>query len=92
VAHGAEGARRRPGLEAEDAIERLSAAYDDARVGVERIALALRLLGPTFKVSAGFEHPHNPLPRHDASLVDAWRTALKALEEGPVETPLPEPA
>jgi len=27
-----------------------------------------------------------------ASLVDAWRTALKALEEGPVETPLPEPA
>ena len=79
-------------VEAEDAIERLSGLTTTLASSVERIALALRLLGPTFKVSAGFEHPHNPLPRHDASLVDAWRTALKALEEGPVETPLPEPA
>jgi hypothetical protein len=79
-------------VEAEGGVKHLLEAYDDARIGVERIALALRLLGPTFKISAGIEHPDRALPRHDASLADAWRTVLKALEDGEVETALPGPA
>jgi hypothetical protein len=51
------GARVRDALasvvEDEGAVERLLLVYDEARVGLERIALALRLLGPTFKGFSG---------------------------------------
>jgi hypothetical protein len=78
-------------VKAEDGVKHLMEAYDETRVRLERIALALRHLGPTFEVSPGFEHPLRPLPRHDVSLVNAWREALLALARGEVETPLPLP-
>jgi hypothetical protein len=71
----------------EQAVQHLLEAY-----AVERLALALRLLGPGHGVSPGFQHPLRPLPRHDTALADAWRAALTALESGEVETVLPIPA
>ena len=72
-------------IEAEDGVKHLMEAYDETRARLEQIALALRHLGPFFGVSPGFEHPQRALPRHDASLLNAWRTALAALESGEVE-------
>jgi hypothetical protein len=76
-------------LENESAITRLLEAYDRSRVAVEQVAAVLRFLGPSF-VNLGWEHPDRPLPAVDGSFLAAWRTTLKALEAGAVETPLPE--
>jgi hypothetical protein len=77
-------------FEDEDAVEQLLAAYDACRVRTEQVAAALRFLEPSF-VRPGWAHPDRALPPHRTPLVDAWRTVLKALEEGAVETPLPFP-
>jgi hypothetical protein len=88
------GARVRDALvavvEAEGAVDDLLAAYDRSRVHVEQIAAALRFLEPSF-VRPGWAHPDRPIPPHQTPLADAWRAVLKALEEGAVETPLPQP-
>jgi len=76
-------------LEDEGAVRDLLTAYDACRVRTEQVAAALRFLEPSF-VRPGWAHPDRAIPPHQTPLADAWRAVLKALEEGEVETALPE--